>query len=62
MTVVAIIFLIYAFSHPEGSWLNISVQTVRTIYVLYIAFDIGLFVASILLKKGLAKNKEVNSK
>jgi uncharacterized membrane protein len=58
MTVVAIVFLIYAFGHPEGSWIGVPLQTVRMLYGLYIVIDIGLFVASFFIKKAQQKNQK----
>ncbi len=56
LTVIAIAFVAFAFSHPEMSF-PFSVKTTLIIYGVYIAVTVLLYVLAILLKKYEARKR-----
>jgi len=54
LTIIAIAFVAFAFSHPELSF-PFSIRTTLIIYAIYIAVTVLLYLVAIMLKKHDAK-------
>ena len=56
LTVIAVAFVAFAFSHPELSF-PFSIRTTLIIYAVYIAVTVILYLVAIMLKKHEAKKR-----
>ncbi|MBE6008821.1 MAG: hypothetical protein E7235_06445 [Lachnospiraceae bacterium] len=56
LTVIAIAFVAFAFSHPELGF-PVSIRTTLIIYGVYIAVTVLLYVIAIMLKKFEGRKK-----